>query len=185
MTARGTATKKLTDVIQMLQMASKTGTLLVNRDGKSNTIEQGALSLQHGQIIDASLGPYRGAEALRRLQEWQSCYFVFQAPSQQGSGPLPSLQMSPAAPNLSAGHNSGPTPAYSIPGGGNVPLRMREIDNILPYFNRLGLSRMHRQLFLLIDGHRTVPELIRLMGHRTDEIHTLLNDLERAGLVRW
>ncbi len=185
MTARGTATKKLTDVIQMLQMASKTGTLLVNRDGKSNTIEQGTLSLKHGQIIDASLGPHRGFEALRRLQEWQSCYFVFQAPAQPGSGPLPSVQMSPVTPNLPAKYNTGSAPTHATADAGNAPQRVREISNIQPYFNKLGLTRMHRQLFLLIDGHRTVPELIRLMGHRTDEINTLLGDLERDGLIRW
>jgi hypothetical protein len=185
MTARGTATNKLMNVIQMLQMACKTGTLLVNRDGMDNTIEQGALSLQHGQIIDASLSPYRGVEALQRLQGWQSCYFVFQALSQHSSGSLPSIQMSLVTPNLSAGYHNGTTPMHSIPGGGNVPQRVREINNMLPRFNQLGLTRMHRQLFLLIDGHRTVPELIRLMGHRTDEVDTLLGDLERAGLVRW
>jgi hypothetical protein len=30
-----------------------------------------------------------------------------------------------------------------------------------------------------------VPELIILIGHRTDEVDTLLDDLERAGLIRW
>ncbi len=182
MTARGTATNRLKDVIQMLQMASKTGILLVNRDSMDNTIEQGALSLQHGQIVDASLDSYRGGEAWRRLQEWQSCYFVFKAASQGGSGPLPSTQGPP--PNLSTGYNSESRPAISTPGGGNVPQRVREINDTLPYFNKLGLTRVHRQLFFLIDGHRTVPELIRLIGHRTDEVNILLHDLERAGLIR-
>ncbi len=66
-----------------------------------------------------------------------------------------------------------------------MPIRTREVSAILPHFNRLGLTRLHRQLFLLIDGQRSVPELILLIGHRTDEVDTLLDDLERAGLIRW
>ncbi len=190
MMARGTATSKLLDVMQMLQMTHKTGALLVNRDGINNVIEQGAIYLQHGQIIDASLGTYRGAEALRRLQGWQSCYFVFQALAQPGGSvdsrsSLPSTQMSPTKQSpVTGGYGSGPlsTPYNS---GSNAPQRIREVNEILPHFNRLGLTRMHRQLFLLIDGQRTVPEIIRLMGHRTDEVNILLADLERTGLIRW
>jgi hypothetical protein len=70
-------------------------------------------------------------------------------------------------------------------GGRHVPQRTRAVNEILPHFNRLGLTRIHRQLFLLIDGQRSVPELIILIGHRTDEVDTLLDDLERAGLIRW
>ncbi len=200
--ARGTATDKLADVIQMLQMSRKTGILHVNRDGMGNTIEQGAIMLQNGQIIDASLGPYRGPEAFQRLQGWQGCYFVLQ-PSTQQSGPLqpPPTQMSPVNRNPASGFgntgplpikgsgfnnkNTGPLPIKGSAGARNVPQRTREVSAILPHFNRLGLTRLHRQLFLLIDGQRSVPELILLIGHRTDEVDTLLDDLERAGLIRW
>jgi hypothetical protein len=223
--ARGTATDKLVDVIQMLQMSRKTGILHVNRDASDNTVEQGAVMLQNGQITDASLGPYRGAEAFQRLQGWSSCYFVFQTsthppqgarqpPSSGGHGSpsLPPTQMSPVnrnpasgfgntgplpnrgagfpntgpLPNRGAGFpNTSPLPMRGPSGARNAPQRTREVSAILPHFNRLGLTRLHRQLFLLIDGQRSVPELILLIGHRTDEVDTLLDDLERAGLIRW
>jgi len=227
--ARGTATDKLADVIQMLQMSRKTGILHVNRDGMGNTIEQGAIMLQNGQIVDASFGPYKGPEAFQRLQGWHGCYFVLQTSTQQSSPsqPLPT-QMSPVnrnpasgfgntsplankgsgfnnnstgplpnkgssintgpLPNKGSGFNNngtGPLPIRGSTGARNVPQRTREVSAILPHFNRLGLTRLHRQLFLLIDGQRSVPELILLIGHRTDEVDTLLNDLERAGLIRW
>jgi hypothetical protein len=185
MMARGTATDKLSDVIQMLQMARKSGTLLVNRDALDHTIEQGVIILQNGQIIDASLGPYRGPEALQRLQAWQLCYFVFQAPTQTNSPPLPPVQMSPVNRNSLAGFAPIGKPATGPLGARHVPQRTRAVNEILPHFNRLGLTRLHRQLFLLIDGQRSVPELIILIGHRTDEVDTLLDDLERAGLIRW
>lgn len=183
--ARGTATEKLADVIQMLQMARKTGTLLVNRDGLDRTIEQGILILQNGQIIDASLGPYRGPEALQRLQAWQLCYFVFQTSTPSSSQPLPPVQMSPVQSHIGMGFNIGAKPTTGPLETRNIPQRTRAVNEILPHFNRLGLTRLHRQLFLLIDGQRSVPELIMLIGHRTDEVDNLLGDLERAGLIRW
>ena len=182
--ARGTATDKLADVIQMLQMARKTGALLINRDGLDNTIEQGVLVLQNGQIVDASLGPYKGAEAFQRLRGWQLCYFVFQTVT-SSSGPLPALtQMSPVNGNRVAGFNGGANPMTGPLRAGNAPQRRLPANEVLPYFNRFGLTRLHRQLFLLIDGQRSVSELILLIGHRTDEVDILLDDLERAGLIQ-
>jgi Domain of unknown function (DUF4388) len=191
--ARGTVTHRLVDVLQVLQMARKTGILLVNRDGAYKNIEEGSITLQNGQIVDASLDPYRGQQALQQLQTWQTCYFVFQAPTQANHLTQQSpTQMSPANRNSATNHSSGSQPLNNsnsgplpIIGAGNAPQRIRDINEVLPYFDKLGLTRLHRQLFLLIDGQRTIPEILRLMGHRTDEVDTLLNDLGRAGLIRW
>jgi hypothetical protein len=49
---------------------------------------------------------------------------------------------------------------------------------------QMGLSRTHRRLFLLIDGGRTVKELIRLMSHDPEDVQHLLHDLERAGVIQ-
>lgn len=183
--ARGTVTHRLADVLQVLQMARKTGVLLVNRDGAYKNIEEGTITLQNGQIVDAGLGPYRGNQALQQLQGWQTCYFVFQTPSQANNSTQQSFaQMSPANKNSATGYTSGSLPIVGA-GTGNAPQRIRDINEVLPYFDKLGLTRLHRQLFLLIDGQRTIPEILRLMGHRTDEVDSLLNDLERAGLIRW
>lgn len=189
--ARGTATNRLTDVIQVIQIAHKTGMLQVNRDGSNKSIEQGTIYLQNGQIVDASLGPYQGIEALRHLETWQTCFFVFQ-PTSHLDGPS-SAQIPPNPIMSYNGHGSSPTlPAYDSSSptqptftGGNAPERLRDVNEMLPYFNRLGLSRMHKQLFLLVDGQRTVPELTRLIGHRTETVTTMLTDLERAGLIRY
>lgn len=45
------------------------------------------------------------------------------------------------------------------------------------------LSRLHRQIFLLVDNHRTPQELGRLTSRRLDEVYIMLTDLERAGLI--
>lgn len=54
----------------------------------------------------------------------------------------------------------------------------------MPDFQRLGLSRAHRQLFLLIDGRRSAQELTRLIGRHPQEVLAILADLENAGLIR-
>lgn len=181
---RGTATNKLADVIQTLQMARKSGTLRVNRDRYDDTVEHGVVILQNGQITDASLGIYRGNEALQRLQGWQLCYFVFQTSAQSSSPSLSYVQTQSVDRNVGTGLGVGAKPDTGSQAQ-RVPQRTRAVNEILPYFERLGLTRIHRQLFLLIDGHRSVSEMIILIGHRTDEIDTLLGDLERTGLIRW
>src|SRR5207248_5266370 len=67
---------------------------------------------------------------------------------------------------------------------GGVPSPIRPYYDDLVWIERVGLSRAHRRLFLLIDGYRTIPELVRLMGRGEDEIKALLRDLEGADLIR-
>ncbi len=46
------------------------------------------------------------------------------------------------------------------------------------------LPRTHRRLLLLIDGKRAKTELARLLVRNLDELQTMLDDLERAGLIQ-
>jgi len=196
---RGAPTNNLAEVIQVLQMAHKTGTLLINRDGINNQIERGTIIYRGGQIIDATVGQYGGNEALQILYTWRNCYFTFQAPDstnqaftqmspenspaiRRRSGPLGNPGMRGSGMHSSPGLNNTVPPDTGV---SKAPQRIREVTEVLPYFDRLGLTRMHRQLFLLIDGRRTVPDFILLMGHRIEEVNTLLSDLIRAGLIRW
>ena len=57
------------------------------------------------------------------------------------------------------------------------------MQGTLPDFQRLGLSRLHRQLFLLIDGKRSTQELARLIGRPHQEVLIVLADLESTGLI--
>ena len=65
----------------------------------------------------------------------------------------------------------------------SAPYRTRQLQEALLIMDRMGLSRAHRRLFLLVDGQRLVPELARLMGRRESEIYELLQDLKRSGLI--
>lgn len=183
MKSRGTATEKLADVIQMLQIARKTGSLTATRDGMDNALGQGTIIFHNGQIIDATIGQLRGTDAFNSLMAWQACHFVFQPGTTSNAS-----QVSPVPSNGSMNNAAsmvyGREPPNTSPVLPSAPYRIQQVNEILPYFNRLGLSRAHRQLFLLIDGKRTMPELVRLIRHRPEEVDTLLADLERAGLIR-
>lgn len=66
----------------------------------------------------------------------------------------------------------------------SVPYRIREVNEVLPAFASMGLSRLHRHLFLLIDGRRSLSELVQVLGRQPGEVYMLLADLERAGFIR-
>jgi hypothetical protein len=65
----------------------------------------------------------------------------------------------------------------------SAPYRTRQLQEVLVIMDRMGFSRAHRRLFLLIDGKRLVPELARLMGRSESEIYELLQDLRGSGLI--
>lgn len=64
------------------------------------------------------------------------------------------------------------------------PYRTRHMEEGIHLIEHMGLSRTHRRLFLLVDGNRTVKELIRLMSHDPDGVLKLLQDLEHAGVIQ-
>ncbi len=183
---RGTTTDRLADIIQVLRLAHKTGVLTVERgEVGTDTYEEGTMHFVDGQVIEAHTGYRNGIDAFNWLSTWRTCRFAF-IPSQPSNNPSPyTLQAyRPATPGLRPsgnGHHQSPsTPAAA------TPRRLRHPDQVLSHFEHMGLSRTHRHLFLLIDGKRTTTELIRLMQHRSgpDEVHALLADLERAGLIQ-
>jgi hypothetical protein len=65
-----------------------------------------------------------------------------------------------------------------------TPYRTRQIEGGMRLIEQMGLSRAHRRLFLLIDGRRTVKDLVRLLTHEPGEVLRLLQDLERAGVIQ-
>ncbi|GHO94519.1 hypothetical protein KSF_045670 [Reticulibacter mediterranei] len=184
MKLRGTATDKLADVIQMLQLVHRTGLLRVQR-AVDNGVEEGSITFQDGQVMDANAGATQGSDAYKRLMTWTTCNFVFEALPSSASPSLPPTSAPPARP--ATGNITRPLPAYTREppvAYSGVPYRVWPVGEVLPDFQRLGLSRVHRQLFLLIDGRRTVYELMNLIRRHPQEVSAMLTDLEYAGLVK-
>ncbi|MBO0778382.1 MAG: DUF4388 domain-containing protein [Ktedonobacteraceae bacterium] len=187
---RGTLTDQLLSVIEVIQLGKKSGLLTIER-GERGTIEQGELTFVHGQIIQARCGPYSGQQALNWLRSWNICRFLF-VPTEiertaRSTGKLPSNGSQSASVNSTTqeqGTFSGFPPPGMISSTGSVPRRICPDHEALRLLDHHGLSRLHRRLFLLIDGHRTSAEIIRLMGRRPEEVYHLLRDLERIHIIQ-
>ena len=95
-----------------------------------------------------------------------------------GTGSRLTRDTAPVSPNRDTGASSRLSNVVS------VPYRIREVNEVLPAFASMGLSRLHRHLFLLIDGRRSLSELVQVLGRQPGEVYMLLADLERAGFIR-
>jgi len=87
---RGITTDNLLNVIQVIQLGHKTGSLMVER-GEGGAREVGGLVFARGQIIEASSGNLVGEQALAWLKTWGICRFLF-VPSTSSSRPLRTLK---------------------------------------------------------------------------------------------
>jgi uncharacterized protein DUF4388 len=203
-----TLTDRLANVIQVIQLGRKSGTLIVER-GSGNSLEYGTVYFVNGLMTQASAHQLRGLAAFQWLNTWGSCRFTFtpsesaatttklhslrpdQIPASehetfQDTGPTMRIQAQAKAfldshtdNNLDQPHDlSLQTPS------GSIPSQVRSLEDAVLRIERMQLSRAHRRLFLLIDGHRTTTDLARLMGRRQVEVDALLQDLERADVIK-
>ena len=103
-------------------------------------------------------------------------------PAQQTSGPSsPERQegLQVASERESNGENGQTdTPAFA------APYPTQQLDTALRLIEQYGFSRVHKQLFYLVDGRRSIVDLVRLTRKRGSEIYKLLGDLERAHVIR-
>ena len=180
-----TSTDRLANVIQVIQLGRKTGTLTAEREG-NNGLEQGIILFVNGQVARASAQHLEGTAAFQWLNTWSACRFTF-APS---TSPATTVKL-PAVPQDSIPDHasSGNAPGLRDSSGWarsevRIPFQHRALDEALWSIEQAHLSRAHRRLYLLIDGHRSPTELARLMGRSQHEIDALLHDLERAGVIR-
>ncbi len=187
MQQRETTTDRLADIIDVIRVGRRTGTLTVER-GENLTFEEGMIVFAYGQVTRSVVGSRIGPEALRWLSTWGTCRFRFTFSDTNSvldpASPTSSRQTArlPAYEKNGSSSN-GESQRASIPMPG-IPYRTKHIDSVLPHMEPMGLSRIHKRLFLLIDGQRTIPEIARLMGKRPEEIQEHLNDLINADFIR-
>lgn len=194
---RGTTTSDLSNVIQVIQLGRKTGLLTVER-GEGTTREEGAISFANGQVVQVRASRLTGQAALKWLQTWGECRFIFvPTNTERTTQPLPSLQGSTTQAltetqqqhAFSSTARITPTGALgiskSLPRTPQiVPWRTRSFEEATHVLEKAGLSRLHRHLLLLVDGQRTLQELARLVGRSPEDVQRLLNDLTTIGLIQ-
>jgi hypothetical protein len=180
---RGTQTDQILNVIEVIQMGKKSGLLTIERD-EHGTLEQGELTFVRGQITQARCGLLTGQQALNWLSAWQRCRFLFSPTSLDSGMSSDTSTRFPSQAHVTTQdrRTSGnlPTPAFAS----NPPRRIRPDHEAMQVLQIHGLSRLHRHLFLLINGQRDTQELIRLMGRPATEVQRLLQDLERIHLIQ-
>ena len=181
---RQTVTDRLSDVIHIIHIGGKSGVLTVER-GEGRTVEEGFIRFVNGRVVEARVGTQTGLAAFNYLNTWQTCRFSLLSRSTDET-PSVHLAQLPAASsagvptkNLLAQHYQNNTGMQAI-----VPVRLQAGQEALQQPGNRGLSRIHRHLLLLIDGHRERTDLARLMGRNLAEVQELLSDLERSGFIQ-
>ncbi|HEX3643007.1 MAG TPA: DUF4388 domain-containing protein [Ktedonobacteraceae bacterium] len=155
---QGTSTHQIMNIIQIIQLEKKSGQLTMER-GEKATTEQGEITFVNGQITQAQCGQKSGQQALYWIHSWGSCRFLFTPTVTETSLTL----FSPTT---------------------SIPRRIRQDNEALYLLKQAGLSRLHRQVFSLIDGKRSYAELMRLTTRQPEEMRRLVLDLERIGIVQ-
>ena len=109
-TARDTATDRLSNVIEVVELGRRTGMLSAER-GTGSAYEEGALYFVGGRAVYAALGPLRGREALTALSQWGPCYFCFDT---RAVPPQPNIAEAITGPRVAA------PSGYAAPAGGSA-----------------------------------------------------------------
>lgn len=201
---RETITNSLADLIQVIQLGQQSGVLTVER-GEGPAFEEGMITFVNGQAVTAVAAFFNGENALRWLNSWETCCYAFiptptseipaistpvttsafdHGMTQNGTQPrIPTSPLRESAARRQA--NNGTTDrVISLMTGSVVPHHVKSPKESLQRAEQLGLSRQHRRLLLLVDGQRTLAEMVRLIGHPENEVQKLLVDLEQAGIIQ-
>ncbi len=178
---RQTVTDRLADVIHIIHIGGKSGVLTVER-GEGRAVEEGFITFANGRVVEARVNTLTGLAAFNYLNIWQTCRFSLLSRSEDEALPVYPAQLS--------SHSVDPVknvpPQYQSDTGmqARAPMRLQLGEDALQQSGNMQLSRTHRRLLLLIDGHRKESDLVRLMGRSVDEIQELLNALERNGFIQ-
>jgi hypothetical protein len=169
----------LVKIIQAFQIGRTTGSLIVTR-GVGANYEVGQLVFLNGSVVRAKVGRREGREAFNWLSTWGKCRytFVLSTTTEHVTGSLSGEYQNQFVQEeaKAALGESGQT-------NETVPYRSKPLEYSLQLLTKKSLSRMHRNVFLLVDGARKVRDLMRLLKLNENEVLTLLHDLQDTGVI--
>lgn len=180
-------TDRLVSIIASIKLEQRSGRLTVWR-GEGLTVEEGTLIFVQGQVIQATVGRRSGPEAVNWLSTWrQASYAFLPAASEKATPPVSAFQ--PPGHSLNGTAPGVPAISSRMPGGSaspvsEVPFATVDLSIATANIDRAGLPRVYRRLYMLIDGRRSLSELVTLMGKSAEEVHTMLYNLEWLGVIR-
>ncbi len=192
---RNDSAERMSDLFALIRTRRQSGLLSIERY-ENGRFEEGEISFQKGQPVDAHVGNRGGQDAISWLLMWRQVYFLFTPDSLASTNivppasPQPPVQttrpLSPLPPERPQS-NANIHPLSLAPPTSNaksafynrVPRKLVHEQNIM----ELPLTRPQRSLYLLIDGHRTVADLIRFTNKDVQEVYHLLTELQSRGLI--
>jgi hypothetical protein len=178
---RETLTDSLTNIIQILQLGYRSGTLTVERNA-GQTIEEGSIVFVNGRVVDARTNQYSGLAAFNYLKTWGSCRFSFiDVSNLNATSPSESLTSNHARAAFRTGP---PVPAYGEAAYSPFPRLSQAGEAAVSHPEAAPVQRIHRRLLLLVNGQRNLTVLARLIARSPDEVQVLLDDLKKAGLIQ-
>src|SRR5258708_11128421 len=124
---RVTATDRLANVIEVVELGQRTGLLSAER-GSGSVLEEGALYFASGRVMYASLAGLRGREALAALGRWGACRFSFDSNVQP---PIPNITAVFPIPDMPPQMRRGASPPPSGPPA-SVPGQRRADSGVWP-----------------------------------------------------
>ncbi|HZR44395.1 MAG TPA: DUF4388 domain-containing protein [Ktedonobacteraceae bacterium] len=196
----------LASIIRTLSDGGMSGHLIARRRNGGQS-EDGEIFFVHGKIIDAKTADRVGIDALNWMKTWKDCIFSFRPSRDSEHIPVLSPEVlrnqTNAQPTKEATEPRQTSPIRKLarvlnkePENANspvvdpetllpeaIPYRAEDYDKALQLMRQKAYSRVHLHIFLLVDGHRSVAELIRLTSRRKDQIVRLLRDLETLGVI--
>lgn len=152
---------QLVRIIQEIQLNRMTGSLVAKR-GEGAASEQGTIVFVKGQVVLASVGYRREREALNWLSTWGRSQYTFMQELEQ-QGKLESVEQNGSVEE--------------------VPYKSQPLFYGFRLLEQKQVSRMHRHVYLLVDGVRSVGELQRLFRLDKDTVLMLLYDLQDLGII--
>ena len=192
---REATTDRLVGIIASIKMERRSGQLIARR-GEGLMSEEGILVFVQGQVTEAQVGRRNGANALNWLSTWGSARYTFtslvagkEVPG-RGFTPVPMTSPGKATSPLSPLRPVSPVNTDKLESGvshiptNGVPRIIVAFTEATARIERAGLSRVHRHLYLLIDGQRAALELVPLVGRKVEEVRNMLHDLEWLGVIR-
>jgi len=194
---------KLVTIIQQLQLQRETGQL-VALHGTGITEEEGTIVFVNGKVTEARIGQRTGSHAFNRLSSWENCtcYFVRptgmfnqvsfyalnKAPNKFASAPtntylMPSIYKKSLQPQIDFPQKVSNRRQVNVPTALAIPHPLVQIPVAMYKIEQMQLTRSHRHLFLLIDGQRSVTDLMRLIGKGEEEVYILLYNLAYMAII--
>ncbi len=203
---RDDSAERMSDLFALLRTRRQSGLLSVERY-ENGRFEEGEVTFQKGQPVDAQTGSRAGQNAVSYLLTWRHVDFSFTPEAMLPSSPAPSRLPNPPTPipspsterpinttgPLSPLRQRTPLPATNLPQPPSsaqqthtksaflerIPRKLANEQNVMD----MALTRPQRSLYLLIDGRRTVADLIRFTHRDEQEIFRLLTELQARSLI--